>query len=237
MKPNETGKSIPEVVLRVENLQFKTGLISILKNIQFEVKKGEAVALLGPNGSGKSTLLKCLAGLLPHNGKIEVFGSASRKDPLRKKKLGYLGHETFLYSKLSAKENLIFYCELYQIDKDPDVILEEYRLPPSSNQLVETFSRGMKQRLALARTLLPSPELLLLDEPFTGLDQQGSRWLEEKILEQKGTITMLMATHELERAGEIADKLLILKGGRQMFFGGPAEMDSEIHDFYRIRTN
>ena len=237
MNPNENGKSIPEVALRVENLQFKTGLISILKNIQFEVRKGEALALLGPNGSGKSTLLKCLAGLLPHTGKVEVFGNGSRKDPMRKRKLGYLGHETFLYSKLSAKENLAFYSELYGIDKDLDIVLEEYRLPAFSEQLVETFSRGMKQRLALARTLLSSPELLLLDEPFTGLDQQGSRWLEEKILEQKGTITILMATHELERAGQIADKMIILKSGRQMFFGSPAEMDSEIHEFYRLRTN
>lgn len=237
MKPNETGKSIPEIALRVENLQFKTGLISILKNITFDLTGGEAVALLGPNGSGKSTLLKCLAGLLPHNGKIEVFGTAARNDPLRKRKLGYLGHETFLYSKLSAKENLAFYSELYEIEKDLDVVLEEYRLPAASDQLVETFSRGMKQRLALARTLLPSPELLLLDEPFTGLDQQGSRWLEEKILEQKGAVTILMATHELERACEIADKMIILKGGRQMFFGNLAEMDSGIHDFYRLRTS
>ncbi len=237
MKPNESGKSIPEIALRVENLQFKTGLISILKNIQFDVRKGEAIALLGPNGSGKSTLLKCLAGLLPHTGKIEIFGTGSRNDPSRKRKLGYLGHETFLYSKLSAKENLVFYSQLYEIDRNLDAVLEEYRLPASSNQLVETFSRGMKQRLALARTLLASPELLLLDEPFTGLDQQGSRWLEEKILEQKGTTTILMATHELERACQIADKLIILKGGRQMFFGASAEMDSEIHDFYRLRTN
>ncbi len=237
MKPNKSGKPVPELALRVENLQFKTGLISVLKNIKFDLTGGEAVALLGPNGSGKSTLLKCLAGLLPHTGKIEVFGTASRKDPFRKRKLGYLGHETFLYSKLSAKENLAFYSELYGIDKDLDAVLEEYRLPAASEQLVETFSRGMKQRLALARTLLPSPELLLLDEPFTGLDQQGSRWLEEKILEQKGTVTIVMATHELERASEIADKVIILKGGRQMFFGAIAEMDSGIHDFYRLRTS
>ncbi len=237
MKPNETGKSVPEISLRVEALQFKIGLISILKNIQFEVRKGEAVALLGPNGSGKSTLLKCLAGLLPHAGNTEVLGVRSRKDPVRKRKLGYLGHETFLYSKLSARENLQFYSQLYKIEPNIDAILEEYRLLDSSSQLVETFSRGMKQRLALARTLLSSPELLLLDEPFTGLDQQGSRWLEKKILEQKGTVTMLIATHDLERSCEIADKLLILKSGRQMFFGAPAEMDSGIHDFYRIRTS
>lgn len=229
-------RSDMEYALQVNDLTHKIGLNLILKKISFELKPGEALALLGPNGAGKSTLLKCLAGLLPYTGRKEVFGERMEKNPGLRRQIGYLGHETFLYLKLCARENLKFYSTLYQVAPDLDSLLQEYSLTDTGEQLVETFSRGMKQRLALARALLPNPRLLLLDEPFTGLDQQSSELLRAKLLELKGRTTLLFATHELERASEIGDKFLILKNGRQVFFGDQEEMKTEVQNFYQAVT-
>jgi heme exporter protein A len=192
--------------------------------------------LLGPNGAGKTTLLKCIGGAIPHLGSKEIFGGNPVKNYAIRRRIGYLGHETFLYSKLSARENLEFYSALYQVETNPDAILDEYQISHAGDQMVETFSRGMKQRLALARALLSSPELLLLDEPFTGLDQQATIWLENRIRELKKTAAVVMATHELKRAAEISDHFLILKAGRQAFYGSREEIDTNIEDFYRIKT-
>lgn len=233
----ERRRSVPELVLRVEDLRYKVGITSILKGINFQLNEGETLALLGPNGAGKSTLLKCLAGILPCSGTRLLFGSNPRRNIKTRKRIGYLGHETFLYSKLSASENLRFYASLYQTQVDVQAALEEFELSHSRDQLVETFSRGMKQRLALARTLLSGPDLILMDEPFTGLDQQSSELLELKIKALEGKVAFVVATHELERAFELAGRFLILRNGRQVFFGGKSEIESSIQDFYRERTS
>lgn len=229
-------KSNPDIALQVADLQYKIGLQSILKGITFRLERGEILALLGPNGAGKTTLLKCIAGILPSLGSREIFGQNPAKNYALRKKIGYLGHETFLYSKLSARENLEFYSSLYQVRIDPDRVLKEYELLPSANQMVETFSRGMKQRLSLARTLLSFPELLLLDEPFTGLDQQASLWLHNKLTEMKQNAAIVIASHELKRTGDFSDQVLILKSGRQIFYGNKSELDTDIDEFYRIKT-
>ena len=233
---SDLKNSDPETALEVRDLSHKVGLHFILKNIHFELMQGEVLALLGPNGAGKSTLLKCLAGLLPYSGQKQIFGSRLEKNYALRQKIGYLGHETFLYMKLSARENLKFYSTLYNIDPDLDAVLREYVLSDFSEQLAETFSRGMKQRLALARALLPNPRLLLLDEPFTGLDQQSSELLRAKILDLRDEVAFVLATHELERAYEIADKFLILKNGRQVFFGAKEALTTDIHSLYQNVT-
>jgi len=235
-KNTEPRKSTPELVLQVEDLRYKVGITSILKGINFQLHQGETLGLLGPNGAGKSTLLKCLVGILPSSGASQLFGSNPRKNIETRKRIGYVGHETFLYSKLSAGENLRFYASLYQTPVDVQAALEEFQLSHSRDQLVETFSRGMKQRLALARSLLSAPELILMDEPFTGLDQQSSELLQCKMKTLEGKVAFVIATHELERAFELAQKFLILRNGRQVFFGGKAEMESGIQDFYREKT-
>ncbi|PWT93658.1 MAG: heme ABC exporter ATP-binding protein CcmA [Acidobacteria bacterium] len=228
--------SVAAPALHIRNLQYKIGFTSILKDISFDLKQGEVLALLGPNGAGKSTLLKCVAGLLPHTGDKLVLGQTLKKNYAMKRELGYLGHETFLYQKLNARENLHFYASLYGITCDADAILKEYSLLEAADQLVETYSRGMKQRLALARTLLSNPSLLLLDEPFTGLDQQASQLLESKILQLKGKTAVIAATHELDRAQQLCDRFCILKNGRTTFVGTLPEMNSSLPDFYRART-
>jgi ABC-type multidrug transport system ATPase subunit len=229
-------KSNLDTALHVADLQHKSGLQSLLKGITFELKKGQILGLLGPNGAGKTTLLKCLVGILPHSGIRQIFGENPSKNPRIRSMVGYLGHETFLYSKLSAKENLEFYSSLYHVNINPDRVLEEYGLLPFANQMAETFSRGMKQRLSLARTLLPSPQLLLLDEPFTGLDQEASLWLENKLAEMKQNAAVIIASHDLRKTCENSDQILILRSGRQVFYGNTKELEQDIDALYRITT-
>jgi heme exporter protein A len=226
----------PDPALHVENLSFKTGFTFLLRNIQFQLLPGEVLLLIGPNGAGKSTLLKCLAGLLPHEGKKSIFGNSLKKNYELRKKIGYLGHESFLYSKFSARENLYFYANLYGTSIDIDTVLQDYGLFEAGEQLIESFSRGMKQKLSLARTLLHGPELIFLDEPFTGLDQTASRMLRDKILQLRNNSAIVLTTHELQQGFELCDKLLILKSGRQVFFGPKTEITSDIREFYNTMT-
>ena len=233
---NNTPKPASDPALLVENLTFKTGLTSVLRNIHFEIFPGELLLLIGPNGAGKSTLLKCLSGLLSHQGEKRIFGESLKKNYELRKRIGYLGHESFLYLKFSARENLHFYSNLYECQTNIDSILAEYQLAEFGEQLVETYSRGMKQKLSLARALLHGPDLVFLDEPFTGLDQTAAGMLREKILEIKPRATIVLTTHELEQGFELCNKLLILKGGRQAFFGPRSEITGDIRDFYSQMT-
>jgi heme exporter protein A len=226
----------PEPALTVQDLTFKTGYNSILRNIHFQLPPGELLLLLGPNGAGKSTLLKCLAGLLPHQGKMEILGQSLKKNYEVKRKVGYLGHESFLYMKFSARENLSFYAGLYGVPVNIPETLSDYQLTEFGEQLVETFSRGMKQKLSLARALLHNPELVFLDEPFTGLDQPASIMLREKILQLRNKTTVVLTTHELEQGFELCDRVLILKSGRQVFFGHKEEIADDIRQFYNKMT-
>ena len=226
----------PEPALIVEDLNFKTGFTSVLRNIHFQLLPGELLLLIGPNGAGKSTLLKCLAGLLPHGGKKQIFGDFLKRNYNLRKKIGYLGHESFLYLKFSARENISFYSDLYGSEVDVESVLQEYQLTEFKEQLVETFSRGMKQKLSLARALLHNPQLVFLDEPFTGLDQAASALLHQKISRLKSETAIVLTTHELEQGFELCDKLLILKGGRQVFFGNRNEVNGNIRQFYNERT-
>jgi heme exporter protein A len=225
----------PDLALQIEFQRFKIGLTTILRDIHFELKRGEVLAILGPNGAGKSTILKLIAGLYKLDGKCVILGSEKRT-PDTKKQIGYLGHETFLYDKLTARENLEFFAELYGSPVSVDSLLTSFQLNDVKNQLVQAFSRGMKQRLALTRAMLASPELLLLDEPFTGLDINASVLLEAIVAEQKNKTAIVLTTHELHRAYEIADRFLILKNGRQIFSGQRSEISPGIEEFYRKLT-
>jgi heme exporter protein A len=222
----------PDPALVIHDLNFKTGFSTILRKIDFALSSGETMLLIGPNGAGKSTLLKCIAGILPHRGEKKIFGVDPKKNYEMRKRIGYLGHETFLYLKFTARENLQFYSNLYGVPVDIDSILTEYQLSKFSEQMVETYSRGMKQKLALARCMLHRPDLVLFDEPFTGLDQQAAETLRNQIREMKGKRTMVIAMHELDQGFDLCDKILLLKGGIQAFFGSKDEIKENIRDFY-----
>jgi len=193
--------------------------VGALEPLELTVPAGESVLLLGPNGAGKSTLLRLLATLLrPTSGSLRLFGEppASGEAVLRRR-IGFLSHQTFLYDHLTARENLLFYGRLYGL-ADPGGAAEEAvraaRLDHRGDDPVGTFSRGMQQRLAIARALLHRPDLLLLDEPFTGLDRESSRHLEARLHEEHAAgRTSVIATHDHGRSLGASDRVLLLRSG------------------------
>lgn len=211
------SKPTPAAV-SIRGLERRFGAVPVLRRIDLSVECGECVALFGPNGAGKSTLLRTLAGLLRADaGSVELFGLALPAGASLRRRIGYLGHDAFLYRDLDASENLAYYGRLFGV-RDASraaTLIREVGLERHATRRVGTFSRGMLQRLGLARALLHEPDLLLLDEPLTGLDPEGSEVL-SRILARlhAGNVTVLMATHDIARALESATRAVILGRGR-----------------------
>jgi heme exporter protein A len=206
-----------------------------LTDISFTAASGDIVGLLGPNGAGKSTLLAILGTLLAASTGRVAYGATDlagdRADVRRR--IGMLGHDLFLYPELSARENLTFFGRLYDV---PDAAamavqaLERAGLAARADDAVAALSRGMRQRVALERALLHQPRLLLLDEPFTGLDQASAAALVARLREEqaRGVVTVL-ATHDLDVVDGLLTSVLFLRGGRQV----PAAGDGGLRDRYR----
>jgi ABC-type multidrug transport system ATPase subunit len=221
-EPSQTfgGKSLDFTRLAAIDLGRHFGRRKALAQVNFEIRGGEIVGLLGPNGAGKSTLLAILATLLaPSTGRVE-YGSltAESAGASLRARLGMLGHDLYLYPELTARENLLFFARLYGLPHPARVVddgLEQAALSSRADDQVMGFSRGMRQRLALERALLHAPRVLLLDEPFTGLDQASSAALAARLkgLRERGCI-ILLATHDLEVAEDVVTRTLFLRGGR-----------------------
>ena len=199
------------------------GRVAALRGVDFMIEPGEAVALLGANGAGKSTLLRILAGLSrPTEGEFKgayadaASGVLSRQD--LRGVVGYVGHNTLLYGELTAAENLRFAARLAGVEPRSDVIaarLEEFELGDVANRRAGTFSRGMSQRLAIARAVIHEPDVLLLDEPFTGLDEISAQRLTTELARLRaGGRTIVLVTHDPARAVELAQRALVLHGGK-----------------------
>jgi heme exporter protein A len=203
-----------------EGLRRTFGGATVLAGVDLVVEGGECVALLGANGAGKTTLLRVLATLLrPSAGRLRLFGEdAALRTPAVLRRIGYVGHESACYGDLTAPENLAFYAELYDVaDAHSRVgeLIEWAGLGGAARRPVRTFSRGMMQRLALARALLHRPELLLLDEPFSGLDPQATATLEALLgdLRTAGH-AIVLSTHDVPRAAALASRVVMLHRGR-----------------------
>ena len=183
-------------------------------------RAGEITGLFGPNGAGKSTMLSVIATMVRPTSGAVTYGGATAKslgDGLRGR-IGVLGHDLFLYGDLSARENLEFFGRLYHLDRLSeriDAALDAARLSERANDRVSGFSRGLRQRLALERALLHAPRLVLLDEPFTGLDDESTALLSSRLrqLREAGAI-VLMATHDFENADDLIDRMICLREGR-----------------------
>ncbi|WP_456385262.1 heme ABC exporter ATP-binding protein CcmA [Desulfolithobacter sp.] len=202
-----------------------------LNRVNFTLRRGNFLSLFGPNGAGKSTLLRILATLaVPTSGEVEVsgFDLGADQDAFRRQ-LGVISHQSLLYNHMSALENLIFYARLYQVDKPEQracELLEMMGLYPRRHSPVEKFSQGMRQRLSIARALVNDPSLLLLDEPFTGLDPHAANLLMEQLTVLKSRQrTIIMVTHSLEQGLEAATTVGILAGGRLVYFQDRETMD------------
>lgn len=183
------------------------------------IPHGQAVLLVGANGAGKSTLLRLVAGLCqPSAGKVRINGRDPRRIPEARAEIGLLSHQTLLYDELTARENLRFFAQLYGLE-NPDgqiaTALAAVGLYERLDQRVGSFSRGMKQRLAIVRAILHCPSILLLDEPFTGLDTGASAALHRLVcrFRQEGR-TYILVTHRLDEADGLVDRLLVIERGQ-----------------------
>jgi len=212
--------AVPAAAVEVRNLIKRFGNFYALRGLSLQVTAGECLAIFGPNGAGKTTFLRILSAISrPSSGEIFIHGMALGTSPLAiRRQLGVISHQTFLYDDLTAAENLLFFARLYDLPAPRDRVqqaLAEVGLEKRANDRVRAFSRGMQQRLAIARAMLHEPSLLFLDEPYTGLDQHAAvmltNWL-QKLRDQRRTI--LLVTHDLAQGLAMADRVLIFLQGR-----------------------
>jgi heme exporter protein A len=211
--------------IRAAGLRRALGGAPVLGHVDLTVAAGELVVLLGPNGAGKTTLLRVLAGLLrPSGGELALFGVDARRGAgAVRSRLGYVGHESACYPDLTGAENLAFYAALFGL-RDARARIAELLawagLEAAAHRPVRTYSRGMQQRLAVARALLHRPALLLLDEPFSGLDPEAADRLAARLaaLRAEGCAVVL-ATHDLDRTAPLATRTTVLHRGRVVWQG------------------
>ena len=207
------------MALRISHLTKRFGSFRAISDLTLQIEEGQFVSLFGPNGAGKTTLLKLVAGLLkPTSGTINLRFNGSGPE---RGNLGYVSHQSLLYREMTGYENLHFYSRLYGVPHPRERsgrMLERMGLSGAGEQLVREYSRGMKQRLTLGRALLHEPRLLLLDEPYVGLDQQGNRLLTSILRSLKdGTHTVLLVTHNLAEGLELCDRVLIQHQGSLVY--------------------
>jgi len=229
--------------LQIDNVSKDFGRIIALRGITFSVAPGEFVSILGRNGAGKTTLLNIISGVSkPSEGSVQLFGS-DPSDRQNKAKLAVISHEMFLYENLTAVENLEYYSRIYNVpdaSQRIDQVLRDIELTHRRFDLVSTYSRGMSQRLTIARALLHEPAMLLLDEPFTGLDQHAIGMLIDLLKKQREMgRTILLTTHDLHTAKELSDRFIILEKHRIVKDGKMEDTDpDEIRsDFFSTSAN
>jgi heme exporter protein A len=193
-------------VIRARGLERRYGDKRVFRGVQFDLARGGFLVVTGPNGSGKTTLLRLCAGLaVPSGGELSVSVERGR--------IGYLAHEPLVYRELTALENLDLYGRLYRVPERRErtgMLLERFGLWDARHERAGSYSRGMLQRLALCRTLLHDPSLLVLDEPHTGLDEDGAELLDRELHERQGQAAFVVATHEPARIQRFASAQLAL---------------------------
>jgi heme exporter protein A len=206
-------------MIKVRKLVKRFGLKTVLKGMEFTVETGEFVALIGPNGAGKTTFLRILASLArPSMGVVSVAGYQLPKQSAEvRQRLGVVSHQPLLYVDLTATENLKFYGKMYNLpdlDNRINEVLEMVGLTTRRDDLVRTFSRGMQQRLAIGRAVIHDPDVMLFDEPYTGLDQDASAMLDDvlRTVAARGR-TVVMTSHDLARTEDLATRFDVLSRG------------------------
>ena len=219
-------------MIRLTNLTKRYGKFTAVDAIDLEIRRGELFGFLGPNGAGKTTTMRMIAGILqPTSGRIEIAGDDLAREPIRaKSRLGFIPDRPFVYDKLTGAEFLRFVAALYGQDGEPierrmAELLDLFELTPWKDELVESYSHGMRQKLIISSALLHKPEVIVVDEPMVGLDPKGQKFLKDlfrAFVERGGTV--LMSTHTLDTVEEMCDRIGIIAGGKILACGTMAEI-------------
>jgi len=206
----------PALFARIDQVSKLFGSFAALRQVTLELEPGRCYVLIGENGAGKSTLLRILAGLLrPSLGSVRVFGELEPHQA--RGRIGYMSHAPMLYDELTAQENLRYFASLYPERRclSPAEALRQVGLDPELDRMLGQYSQGMRQRTSLARVLLPVPELLLLDEPFSNMDVESARQMVELLSGfRHSSRTIVITTHQRDLAAPIADWVVTLHAGR-----------------------
>ena len=225
--------------LEAKGLVRKFSRLRAVDGITFDLQAGELLTIFGPNGAGKTTLLNILAGVMcPDEGQVLLDGSVVVGSERQwRKEVGLVTHQTMLYDRLTAVENLSFYSKLFSLEDSEHRIrdaLEGLKIKEVADQPVGSLSRGFQQRIALARALLHDPKILLLDEPYIGLDLYASRLLRDLISQLKdGERTVVLVTHNFGQGLELADRIAIQVSGQFIFTGSSDGVElTEFEEFY-----
>lgn len=212
-----------DLIIEVVEIEKAFGEKRALRGVNLKIHKGEFLTLFGPNGAGKTTLLKIISTIVkPTRGRVYFEGRELTNDSLQlREKIGFVSHNSLLYDDLTAYENLVFYARMYGVEnyrKRIEELLHLVGLYHRKDDVVRTFSRGMLQRLAIARAILHDPPVLLLDEPYTGLDAQAMKILDELLESLKdGNRTFIMTSHDIYKGYDHATRLAILCSGEIVF--------------------
>lgn len=229
-RPQNNQNSEP--VITITSVSKAFGFRSVLKNIDFHVQMAQGVCICGVNGAGKSTLLHIIAGLLkPTQGAVKICGLDVNSEPKAKSQLGVILHKSMLYPDLTVFENLLFFAKLYGVKDSRDRVkelLEDFGLLPYRYDKAGVLSRGMLQRLAIARAMVHRPVVLLADEPFTGLDMEASRYF-ISILDKfrAGGGTFIMTTHNANLALQCCDRIVVLDENHFIFDAETSQIDAD----------
>lgn len=228
--PSERGT---HWAVKVEGLSKHFGAAAVLRDVTIHLPQGCFAAIIGPNGAGKTTLLRIVATLSrPSGGTIHVDGLDVRQSGEQvRQRIGFVSHQTYLYSDLSVQDNLRFYGRMYgvtNLEERIPVLLAQFGLTERRNDLARTLSRGMQQRLSIARSVLHQPRVVLLDEPYTGLDHRAADALGcvLQALHADGH-TLLMTTHDWSHVAELADRLIVLVAGRVAYETSSEQLSAE----------
>jgi heme exporter protein A len=201
-----------------------------LRGLDLVVQPGEFVTIFGPNGAGKTTLIRILSHLIrPTSGTVRVLGvPVDQAEGEIRRQIGVISHQTFLYPQLTGRENLTFYGRLFDLEDLPvriDEVLSQVELSDRADSLVRTWSKGMGQRLAIARAILHRPQIVLLDEPYTGLDQHAAALLSRLLRQLRdGRRTLIMTTHNLEQGLELSHRICIQAAGKMVYDAPRADL-------------
>lgn len=230
-------------IIEIKGLTKKFGSFTAVENLSIEIKKGEIFGLLGENGAGKTTLIRVLCGVLkPTHGTIYVnkFDIKTHATEI-KRKIGYLPEEPNMYERMTPVEFLKFYAELYKtnsvdersIKKRTEEVLTLVGLTERANNRISTFSKGMRQRLSIARAIFHEPEILILDEPTMGLDPVAAFEIRNFVLGLKGKKTVIVATHYLDEAEMLCDRAAVVHKGKFTYIGSAENLKEKIKNGWR----